>query len=434
MGHIDASTVSRQFKRTFDEASVNALGKATRLCRREREATPHRLMLTLVEAFAVGTLDSIADIHRAFNALCGKQVQYKPFHNQLCKPGFPTFVRLMLSRLLNELACDVLRFSPHSPFARFDHVRMQDGTSFALKSTLASVFPGRFTTISPAAVELHVDLDLLSEGVNRVALSADSEGERQFLPEPAELTGGLLLADRGYLSMDYLRSVDAAQGSFIVRGKTNMNPLIVKAIGPDGRELRRFHNRRLKAVKQRVSKFDSVDLTVRFGRGEDAFESRLVVHPNLRADEVPRYLITNLEREAFNDEQISDGYRLRWQIELLFKEWKSHANLHAFDTANANIAEGLIWASLCAATVKRFCSHMTQRIAGVAMSTRIVAKCIRHVLSDILYHLMHTPRSLKPRIERAIEYLSTNARRAHPKRDRLRGRLKLGLEHVYARA
>jgi len=431
---IEASTVSRQFKRSFDEGSLNELGKATRLCRRERDATPYRLMLTLVEAFATGTLDSIADIHRAFNALCDKQMQYKPFHNQLSKPGFPTFVRLMLTRLLNELACDVLRFSPDSPFAQFEHIRMQDGTSFAVKSALAPTFPGRFTTISPAAVELHVDLDLMSEGVNRVALSADSEGERQFLPDAPAVAGGLLLADRGYVSMDYMRSVHNAGGCFIVRGKTNMNPLIVKAIGPDGREVKRFRGRRLKEVKGRLSRYECVDMTVRFGTGENAFECRLVVHPNLRADDTPRYLVTNLDPEAFNPEQVSDGYRLRWQIELLFKEWKSHANLRAFDTANPNIAEGLIWASLCAATVKRYCAHMTQRIARVAISTRIVAKCIRHVLSDILYDLMHRPRRLQASVERAIEFLSRNARRAHPKRDRRTGRLKLGIVHVYAGA
>ncbi len=114
-------------------------------------------------------------------------MQYKSFHNQLSKSGFPSFVRLVLSRLLNELACEVLRFSSHSPFARFDSIRIQDGTSFAVKPTLAKTFPGRFTTISPAAVELHVDLDLMSETANRVVLSADSAPERQFLPEAKEL-------------------------------------------------------------------------------------------------------------------------------------------------------------------------------------------------------------------------------------------------------
>ena len=73
MERFEASTVTKQFKRTFDESSLNELGKATRLCRREREATPYRLMLALIGSFAAGTLDSIADIHRAFNALCGKR-------------------------------------------------------------------------------------------------------------------------------------------------------------------------------------------------------------------------------------------------------------------------------------------------------------------------------------------------------------------------
>ncbi len=432
MGHVNATTVARQFKRCFDEQSLNELGKATRLCRREREATPYRLMLSLIESFAAGSLDSIADIHRGFNALCERHLQYKPFHNQLAKRGFPAFVRLVLSRLLNELACDVLRFSPDSPFAQFEHIRIQDGTSFALKPALAELFPGRFTTISPAAVELHVDLDLMSEMMNRVELSADSVAERHCLPAPEDVTGGLLLADRGYFSKAYLQAVERAGGFFIVRGKANMNPLILKAMGPNGRELKRLRNQRLKDVSGRLSKYDCVDMRVCFDSQGEPFECRLVVHPNLRQDDTPRYLVTNLSAKHFTPEQVSDGYRLRWQIELLFKQWKSHANLRAFDTANPNIAEGLIWASLCAATVKRYCAHMAERVHRAAISTHIVAKCIRHVLSDVLYDLVHDPQRLQSSVERAIEYLSTNARRSHPKRDRESGRLKLGLNHVYA--
>lgn len=432
MGHIDASTVVKQFKRTFDESSLNELGKATRLCRRERDATPYRLMMALVQAFAAGPLDSIASIHRAFNALCERQMRYKPFHNQLAKRGFAHFTRLMLTRLLNELACSVLHFTPDSPFARFEQIRIQDGTSFAVKSTLAGTFPGRFTTVSPAAVELHVSLELSSEMVNQVTLSADSAAERQYLPSPAELAGELLLADRGYYSKDYLRALDEAGGFFIVRAKTNMNPLIRKAIRPDGREVKAFRNKLLNAVKDRLHKHQYLDLDVRFGDDDDddSFNCRLVVHPHLREDGAVRYLVTNLERESFTPEQISDGYRLRWQIELLFKEWKSHANLHAFDTNNPNIAEGLIWASLCAATLKRYCAHATQRIARVMMSTRIVAKCLHHVLDDILYDLMHEPGRLRSSVERAISYLAANARRAKPERDRKTGRGKLGLVHV----
>jgi hypothetical protein len=433
MERIEASTMTRQFKRTFGEQTLNELGKMARFCRRERQVTPFRLALSLIESFAGGTVKCIADIQRGFNALCESDVQYKPFHNQLAKRQFPTFVRLLLSRLLNELACEVLRFAPESPFARFDHIRIQDGTSFAVKRTLAETFPGRFTTISPAAVELHVDLDLMSEIMNRVVLSPDSAAERQFLPDVEEITGGLLLGDRGYYGNPYLQALDAAGGFFIVRGKSNINPLILRAIGADGREVKRLRNRRLKEVAGRLSKYEHLDMKVRFGRTAGSFECRLVVHPNPRENK-PRYLVTNLEPKVFTPQHISDGYRLRWQVELLFKEWKSHANLHAFDTSNPYIAEGLIWASLCAATLKRYCAHMTQRLANVAMSTQIVAKCIHHVLGDVLHALIHQPRRLNANVARAIEYLANNARRAHPKRDRRTGRLKLGLEHVYGAA
>ena len=433
MGRIDASTVTKLFKRTFDESALNELGKMTRLCRREREATPYRLMLALIQSFASGKLESIADIHRTFNALCDKQVRYKPFHNQLAKPGFALFVREMFSRLLGELACDVLRFSPDNPFARFECIRIHDGTSMDVHRSLAHIYPGRFSATHPAAVELHVELDLLSETPNRVALAADSVPERPFLPEPHEMAGGLLLADRGYCAKDTLRAFDDAGAAFIMRSKTDINPLILNAFDHNGRELEALCGKRLAELKP-LSKYRCLDLDVRLGSRGEPLQCRLIVHPKLRSDGVPRYLLTNLPREFFTGEQIGNAYRLRWQVELLFKEWKSHANLRPFATTNANIAEGLIWASLCAATLKRYCAHMAERFARVAISTRIVAKAIHHVLPDVLHDLMHDRARLSVSVRRALEYLSRNARRAHPKRDRTSGRLVLGLRHVHAPA
>ena len=430
MIQISARTMVNQFKRSFDQTRLNALGKRAKLCQRERTITPHRLALAMIEAFASTDIDSIADVHRTFNALCDQSVQYKPFHNQLAKKGFAEFTRRLLSQLLNELASDVLRLSPTSPFAKFKHICAHDGTSFALKHTLAETFSGRFTTISPAAVELHVNLDLLSDAVNSVVMAPDSESERQFLPPPSELHGDLLLADRGYFARGYLAELQQAGGAFIVRGTASMNPTIIKALDATGGEIKSWRGKRLKEIATRIAKREAVDLTVRFQwQGQD-FDCRLIAHPNLRAG-TPRYLLTNLDRHEFKIEHIADGYRLRWQIELLFKEWKSHANLKAFDTNNAHIAEGLIWAALCAATLKRYCAHMTERLRQVAISTRRVAMCAHHVLTNVLRALLHAPGQLSRAITRTIDYLAQNAPRAHPKRDAKRGRLKIGLQHAF---
>lgn len=160
------------------------------------------------------------------------------------------------------------------------------------------------------------------------------------------------------------------------------------------------------------------------------YKARVVVSWN-RTKKQYRYLVTNLPRTRYSAEHISLAYRLRWQVELVFKEWKSYANLHAFDTANASLAEGLIWAAIGAAVLKRFLAHSTQVIKGVEISTRKVAMCAHHVLVDIFQALASEQfRKLNRLFEMALEHLAVNAQRAHPKRDRLTGRLQLGLEPV----
>jgi Transposase DDE domain len=422
------STVARQFKRSFSQQVLNGLGKAVRFCVRVREITPYRLALGLIEVFATMQVKTIADVHRAFNALCNTTVHYKPFHNQLVKATFPTFMRGLCEQLMAQLTSEVLRFAPQSAFAQFTHITIHDGTSFAVKSTLKKTFPGRFTKVSPAAVELHVSMELLSEGLETVTLTADKESEVHHAPAQNTLRGGLFLADRMFFIKRYLAEISAHGGYFIVKAKGVINPMIRQAHTHEGGAIKRFQNLPLKPVKSKVSKYRALDLDVAW---EGELEARLIVTWDPK-NKRPRYLVTNLPRAQFTLEQICDAYRLRWQVELMFKEWKSYASLHAFDTSKANIAEGLIWAALCAAILKRYCAHLAQRLWQVPISTRKVAMCLHHVLSDIFHALLHAQRHLQKTLQRALHYLSLNAQRAHPKRDQLSGRLKLSLQHVYA--
>ncbi len=78
-------------------------------------------------------------------------------------------------------------------------------------------------------------------------------------------------------------------------------------------------------------------------------------------------------------------------------------------------------------------THVAQRLWQVPISTRNVAMYLHHVLADIFPALLHCQRQLQQTLERALNYLSHNAKRAHPNRDQRSGRSKLGLEHVYGR-
>jgi len=407
---------------------VNQLGRDTGQAERLRTVTPHRLFLAIVSALASAQVESLADLLRTFNYQNGVTVAYKAFYNRLARLGFATFMRGMFGRLVERLRLQTLTPNGERAVARFKDIVIHDGSSFALKSQLRGAFPGRFTAIEPAAVEVHATYSGFADEVSAVQIAPDADAERQFLPDPAALKDRLLLADRGYPGVPYFEAVREQGGAFIVRLTRSHDPWVRRA-WVDGQ-------RTAVPTPIRLSRFlpehagCRMDLDVEYHRGPRVVGFRVVAVPG--RDSAMTRLCTNLPRTPFSMDLVARLYRFRWQIELCFKEWKSYANLHKFDTANAHIAEGLMWASLCAAVLKRFLAHAAQRVGrGTAISTRRVAMCAHHILDELVTALLIGV-GLLATLRRGLAYLLANARRANLDRDSRTGRLRAGLTVVEA--
>ena len=403
--------------------TVNDLGRVTGQAQRLRTVTPHRLFLAIVSALAARRVETLADLLRVFNHQQGVRVAYKAFYNRLARPGFEAFMRAMCGRVMRDCRLQTLEPDGERAVAQFRDIVIQDGSSFALKRALRDVFPGRFTTKGPAAVEIHATYSGYADDVTAIHLAPDCEAERQFLPEPRSLTGCLFLADRGYPSVPYFTAVRAHGGAFIIRLSTSHDPYVTAA----------WHDRRRVPVvrEMRLSRFLAahgdvvLDLDIAYRQADRSACFRLVVVPS-SAGRTSR-LCTNLSRTTFSAALVGRLYRFRWQIELCFKEWKSYANLHKFDTANPHIAAGLIWAGLCAALLKRFLAHAAQRVGnGAAISTRRVAMCAHLLLTDLVSALVRG-RGLPKAWQHAMEYLLANAGRSNLPREQRIGRLRPGL-------
>ena len=431
MDHGQLSMVADKFQWVFSEVLLNACGKDVKFYRRMRVITPFRLGLALTATCASHRVETLADFYRGFNALFDTTMTYKAFSNQLAKPHFADFMRTTAARLIGEMTLKVLGFAKGRVFSEFRHIVIQDGSSFAIHDGLREVFPGRFKVVKPAAVELHTTMDLLCDAPTTVVLTPDTTNEQAFLPEPASLRASVLLADRGYLDLHSMRRVQEESGFFIIRAKAGMNPQVVEAFREDGTRLRSLRNKPLKAIHAKLPKRQRVELVVEWQVDGHPLRLRLLISWNRQTKEFC-YVLSNLPAKRYCLDMIYRAYKWRWQVELLLKEWKSYANLHAFDTANSAIVEGLIWAAIAAAALKRFLASMTQLLAEVPMSTRKVAMCAVHVLGGIVQALKtEDVAGLYDALEEAITYLACHAQRAHPKRDRQTGRSQLGLEPLF---
>ncbi|MEM9873371.1 MAG: IS4 family transposase [Myxococcota bacterium] len=418
-------SIAELLRSVLGEDVVDDIARETGFLKRKRSVTPLAMLCACVSTLATGTARWLADILRTFNDFTGASVRYKPFHKQLAKPEFAEFVRRLLSVVLGEMSMPVLRSLPGHKLSVFKDIVIHDGTSFALKDALVSFFPGRFTKVSPAAVALHVTMSALADNAIEITLAPDKEAERAFSHAPESLRGCLLLEDRGYEQRATFVELDEHGCSFIIRGNTSIKPTVLEARAGK----RRLRNLETKVLNLKKLPRGDVDLEIEWGRGKNRWRGRLVVlyRGGPRGPKRFTLLHTNLNRCDFATAEVGQLYRLRWQIELLFKEWKSHASLRRFDTSKPTIAEAMIWLSLLGATLKRFLAHSAEQIQGVELSTQRVANAARHFLDDILRCLMTGGRNLAAVLVRAFRYMAENTRRAHPERDRKRGRLASGL-------
>ena len=239
-----------------------------------------------------------------------------------------------------------------------------------------------------------------------MAVAPDSETERDFLPEPEEVSGKLILGDKGYTSYEYPARVKAAGGDFLGRmSHKAFNPKILKCYrGP-------FKHCTMDGMKLRDLELpkSNVDLLIE-GKGH---RLRLVIF-YVRRKDVHVYLLTTLCHRAFPPSIVAALYRLRWQVELFFKECKSFTNLRKFQTKDPHIVEGLVWASMLAVLVRRFLLYSAFRNTGKHAAPFVAADLSWTFFRDVGRACISRPRSLVAMLKQVLLLLRSTAERTNP--------------------
>ena len=248
MDHGQLSMAADTFPWVFSASVLNACGKEVQFCRRQRVSTPFRLGVALTATCASQPVETIADFHCGVHALFGTTITSKAFSNPVAKPHCADVARTMTERLIGEMTLQVLGCATGHPCGELRRLILQDGSSFAIHDGLREVLPGRFTTVKPAAVALHTTMDLLCDAPTTVLLTPDTTNAPAFWPEPATLTGALLLADRGSIDVHSRRRVQDAGGGCLIRANAGMNPQILEALREDGQRLRSLRHTSLQTI------------------------------------------------------------------------------------------------------------------------------------------------------------------------------------------
>lgn len=183
---------------------------------------------------------------------------------------------------------------------------------------------------------LHVRMDLAERRMEQVELTDEKEGER--LNRHTIAPDEIILGDRGYATSKGIAHVLQSGGHFVIRSRWNLDlhtpsgsrldmiPLL-ETLGPD--EIGDWpvrldyqgaqYSLRLVAIRKSAH---ATEKAKRELRREAKKKGRTLQRETLSS---AQYIIvvTDMPQETLTCTQVLELYRLRWQIELMFKRFKS---------------------------------------------------------------------------------------------------------------
>ncbi len=350
-----ARYVERSVVTLLDPDRIDMLAEDLRAVQRRRKHHAGLLVCSLILSAFHGPSDiegrwlDAAVTYRDIGGPDGGMTAFRAFARKLL-PVMQTLLRRRMTQIVAEAKTTELR----GRLQAFADVLIPDGCAFKLASVLSGISPG---TGQPAELKLHAVYSVKAATAQSVTATAgsvhDSDG---FWPtwEP----GALYIWDLGYQSVE--RFVDGAlAGSHLLqRLKDKHNPIIVATYGPNGarRTIRDADGDRVRLEEAlaagMVHKSEQLDLDVELvDKKRRMVIARVVCVPT---DGEDRYYLTTLPRATFTPSDVAELYRVRWEVELFFKNWKGGVRMdHVHRLRNPTSLVVAVTASMLAALLSR---------------------------------------------------------------------------------
>jgi len=422
----EAQAVEDQIRRTFTPAAVDDLRVRTGYNPRQRQGTALRLMLTMVEGFLAGQTLSFASLRAIFVRRFGF-IRPCPFQKRFKQETAVAFFREALKHLVASVVRSAgLELS--GPLGRFADVRIYDGTGQRV--------PPRGRAALPACVKgkagtkwmmgYSIKTGLLEHGLCDAETASETPLWHKLVPTFTR--GVLYLFDLGFFERALFASARAEGAHVLMRLKSTAKVRVLSHASANGRTP--LPGWSLGYYLQVVSKKRGTefDLDVSWGKGKDMIALRLVGLAHT-ANSI-RWYLTTVPRSTLTANQVIQCYRLRWLIELLFRELKQTADLGRSFTANPHAVAALTYGAMLAhALVRsvRIQAALANEIPLEELRPLATLHVIRAYARDIVDALASSSRAAWATVVDTVgAALVALARERHPSRSRMRIALKLG--------
>lgn len=411
------------------EELATQIGKAKGFVKRESKMTATKFVMTLVLGWLdnpEAPLNELVQVSEDLNV----EITESGLHQRMTMEGVE-----LLQELLN-MSLKLMRNQEKLPGAvleQFENIYLIDSSIVTLPKSMQEAFAGFASQGSEAAIKFQLCFEYLRGNLSALEKSEGRQSDQSCtLIQRMIIENCLFLYDLGYFDQDTFAEIEENGAFFVSRHKNGIN------------------------LYQDKDDKAPIDLLTVLQQNDTRFEkiyylgSRQRVKVRLIAERLPEHLvaqrrrkargaakkkghtpskshlallawsiyITNTSPEQLSFDQIMAFYRVRWQIELIFKVWKSQAKLARVGNYRPERTLCQLYARLLGLVTFHWLTAPCRVIAHKELSmTKSFNVLSRHIirLLDSITHGWHTTPIVLERIATAFrKHAQKDSRRKKP--------------------
>ncbi|MFZ2634701.1 MAG: IS4 family transposase [Desulfosalsimonadaceae bacterium] len=308
---------------------------------------------------------SLNDLSAALNDRHGIEIQKQSLHERFNNNAL-SFLKMSLEKILQS-QIDYKSVLPYGSCG-FNRILIKDSTCFQIDESLREYYPGSGGSGSKASVRIQFEYDLLSGSINDLSVNAFNEQDAKNSLATIELTreGDLIIRDLAYMGINVLKAAELLKVIYLCR--VNPSTIILEKNDDqfqriDFIELTKFmRSHEISSIEKEVYLGAEEKLKTRmiiFLMPEEEYAKRIrkaeqnnkkkgrgQVGKEFKARAALNLFITNTSAELIPASNVWKFYRLRWQIELIFKVWKSICDISKVKKVKKHRLECYIYSKL----------------------------------------------------------------------------------------
>ena len=389
---------------------ANRIGRESGFIQRQRKLSGASFAQSLIFGYQANPQASLEELCQSAR-VCGVEISSQGLQERLNSPQANRFLHQLLLQGVSYLV------RSHSErddlLAPFTGVYIQDSSRIELPSCLRTLWQGNST--NQATLKLHAVLDY-QNGLFDLTLASGRAHDcpLQTVDLPA---GSLRLADLGYFKVKVFEQLNR-QGVWWVsrlpaRAGIWQNDHVMHVLDWLNQQESMCIDQAVELTRQRLPcrllamRVPAQVAKERRKRARESAKARKKsqLKPETLALCDWTILVTNLPPEAFTLDEILSLQRLRWQIELLFKLWKTDLSIDAWRSQQPHQILTEVYAKLLLALVQHWLLLLgcwQQENRSLVKAAKALRKHAFHILVALpnFTHLLRALRLILPTLAR----------------------------------